>query len=431
MKPARRTASPSLVARLVELPELPRLVRGLEPQAFASLVRRVGVEDAGELVALASTEQLVAAFDEELFSNARPGERETFDAARFATWLEVLLEAGDDAVAARFAELSEDFAAHALSSLVLVLDDDALRERMEEGDRAAHRADKAIESSISEQIDGYLLIARVPDGWDAVLALVLALDRNERELLERVLDRCARLGSRYIDDLDELVEALDDAASLADDVEGEREARRAARGYVEARAARNFLTLARDPERKEERDPVTRAYFRELDREGTRGPAPRARKAAEEPVALLAALSEEDAGTDAGLAPLEATGPAAPIVEALRRVSPRAFAERMEELAYLANVLVAGAETDDGGRFEPARAALAALATVGFGASLAAASNEASALADVLETTSADALFRSASARLSGAGLSRGYLARLDESPPLTSGSSRRGRARK
>ena len=34
----------------------------------------IGIEDAGEIVALATTEQIVTAFDEDLFVNARPGD---------------------------------------------------------------------------------------------------------------------------------------------------------------------------------------------------------------------------------------------------------------------------------------------------------------------------------------------------------------------
>ena len=73
----------TLLARLIGSPDLARTVRALPLGTFAALVRHVGVEDAGEIVALATTDQLVAAFDEDLFVNTRPGERETFDPRRF------------------------------------------------------------------------------------------------------------------------------------------------------------------------------------------------------------------------------------------------------------------------------------------------------------------------------------------------------------
>lgn len=105
--------------------------------------------------------------------------------------------------------------AHALSSVVLVFDHEALRERITcdpEGDAA----DRALERTLNEEIDGYLLVARQEEGWDAVLALVLALDRRHRSLLVRLLDRCVALASDHVDSLDSLTEVLSAAESLAE-----------------------------------------------------------------------------------------------------------------------------------------------------------------------------------------------------------------------
>jgi hypothetical protein len=393
-----------LLARLIDMPDLPEVVRELPPPAFTALVRRVGVEDAGELLSLATTEQLVAAFDEDLFANERPGERETFDPERFVTWLEVLLEAGDGVAAARFVELSEDFVVRALTSVVLVLDDDALRTRMGEGDDDAVAADKALEASLSEELDGYLLVARRSDGWDAVLALVLALDRDHRAFLERVLDHAARLSSHLTEELDELVTALSDVESLAEHVEAEREDRRARQGYVEPRAARSFLDLAQRPFTGTDpsaRDPVTRAYFRELSRETKPARAPVSPK--------LAALVAELAGPEATVPLLLPAGARARkagevpkltgAMQRLRELDRARFEERLEELAYLTNVLVAGAPSSEG-RYRPADAAASVLATVTRGAELVleerGGRETLDALAEVLRTIPADLLFRRA-----------------------------------
>src|SRR5574340_561157 len=55
-------------------------------------IERVGLEDAGELMALATTEQLLHVFDETLWTSAAPGRDERLDPERFAVWLEVMLE---------------------------------------------------------------------------------------------------------------------------------------------------------------------------------------------------------------------------------------------------------------------------------------------------------------------------------------------------
>jgi hypothetical protein len=398
----------ALLARLIDMPDLPAVVRELPPQAFAALVRKVGVEDAGEVVALATTEQLVAAFDEDLFGNDRPGQRERFDPHRFVVWLEVLLEAGDGVAAARFAELSEDFVVRALTSMLIVLDEEALRIRMSEDDADADAADKALEDSLSEEIDGYLLLAKRTDGWDAVLSLILALDRDHRALLERLLDHAARLSSNLIEDLDELVSVLSEGESLAEDVEAEREDRRAAQGYVEPRAARSFLELAKKPlssSEREVRDPITRAYFRELSRDVTRPSAP--------PSPNLSALVSELVGSETatplrlGSAPTGPKSDANPgsvltlAMQRLRDLDGMRFQERLEELVYLTNILVAGG-TVNGGRYSLPQAAASVLESVTRGAELALEQTQRSGdpiaeLVEVLRTTPADLLFRRAS----------------------------------
>lgn len=407
----RSSTSKSLLARWIDMPDLVQDVRALPPPTFSSLVRHIGVEDAGELVALATTEQLVAAFDEDLFSNPRPGERETFDPRRFVIWLEVLLEAGDDVAAAKIAAMSEDFVIQAFSSLVLVLDHDALMARMSEGGDDTEAADKAIESCLSEEIDGYLLISRDHEGWDSMLALILALDRDHRSLLERVLDRCAGIASGYIDDLDELTELLSAAESLADDVEAEREDRRSKRGFVEPRAARHFLTLAKAPladdATTQQRDPVTRVYFRDLE------PVVPNRAQNPQEIAqtsrLLNALHDVTAEAPRLLPAGRNVDKVKTIVAAMRLLGedePSVFQERMEEFAYLTNVVVAGA-SKKGGRFELAEAAEAVLATVALGAELVACETRGkkryatvTELRDVLRDCHADVLFRKASSTL-------------------------------
>src|SRR5262249_55216495 len=101
-------SSTQLLARLLESPDLPTKVAALEPLALAKLIDRVGLEDAGELVAFATTEQLAHVFDEDLWNSERAGEDDRFDSGRFVLWLEVMLEGGDELLAKRMVELPED-----------------------------------------------------------------------------------------------------------------------------------------------------------------------------------------------------------------------------------------------------------------------------------------------------------------------------------
>jgi hypothetical protein len=127
-----------------------------------------------------------------------------------------------------------------------------------------------------------------------------------------------------------------------------------------------------------------------------------------------------NAGMDVQTAPLspdeDSVDEAQPIVVALQSLandSPTCFDERMRELAYLANVMLAGA-TLDGKRLRPADASNASLQTVAFGATLVACEQNpgidvrvvsASELQAVLREYSADRLFRKASGHLTGHGL--------------------------
>ena len=208
-------------------------------------------------------------------------------------------------------------------------------------------------------------------------------------------------------------------------MEAEREERQSRLGYIEPRAARNFLALARSATTPD-RDPVTRAYFRDLQQPTVvldaqvDSFAPRIRGL------LRSTSSAADTLQSASARALSAPESELPLVEALRALSesePTSFGERMEEIAYLTNVLVAGASTG-AARFGVSEAAEAALATVAYGAELIArelgsvdqgdnAWASQVELCRVLKAHCADMLFRKASSTLAskkGSNQSLGFL---------------------
>ena len=103
-----RPTPQKLLARVLETPELGAQIRSLPSPVLGKLIDHVGLEDAAELVALATTEQLSQIFDADLWRSERPGEDERFDAQRFLLWLEIMLEAGERFVADRLAELPQE-----------------------------------------------------------------------------------------------------------------------------------------------------------------------------------------------------------------------------------------------------------------------------------------------------------------------------------
>lgn len=392
-----------LLARVLQQPGLVAAVRALPPRAVGALVRQIGLEDAGELVALVTPEQLTRVLDEDVWTRGRPGEDETFDDARFALWLEVLLEAGDAAVADKLVELPEELVAFGLHRQVLVLDMDALAEDVSAMvEDEADEVEKALDDCLFHEIDAYRIVSRRHDGWDAVLSVLLALDQGHHEFLARILERLCVATASLVEDRGGLTEALTSAEMLASDAEADREDRRAAEGFVAPAAARSFLALALklpvdDVLRDEESDPVTRAYFRELASAPLPSTTARAddERAAGPLLALLAAADVE-------------VSPAPPLLQAgaeseahlfrsamaeLAQRDPSLYARRLDELAFLVNVLSAGSRKDRGA-YRPADAVEDAVHACNVGLQTACTSRATTDAVEVLTNVSADRLFR-------------------------------------
>ena len=368
-----------LLHRILDDPDLVASVQALAPRALGLLIHRVGLEDAGELVSLATTEQLAAVFDDDLWQSGRPGQDEAFDPRRFALWLEVMIEAGDQFAASRVIELDDDLIALALHRLVLVIDMDQLAVEMADrgDDDEAELIEKALESCPHEELGQYRVIAHRHDGWDSIISLLLALDQQHHDYLERLLDRLAHVSRASIEDGGGLYEALTAEETLEADAAAEREGRRGREGFVAPSDAAAFLALARstevgDPLAGKTDDPVTRAYFRDL------APAVQPVRSAAPPDAGLVDLLRDEGvlapAHEGGRPLLEAGADAAPgratlfrgALAALAARDPALHERRLLELNYLANVLIAGCALE-GRRFRPFEAAAAAVATCNLG----------------------------------------------------------------
>jgi hypothetical protein len=393
-----------LLSQLLEDTELAPALRALPAPALRQVILRVGLEDAGELVALSTLEQLREVFDEDLWRSARPGEDEAFDAARFVVWLEVLLEGGEAFVADRLAELSEDFLVFAVSRLVRVLDVAVLTAWANDPGEA-DLLDEVVETQPCQELDEYLMVSRTEWGWDAVLTTLLALDERHPELLRGVLSRCAAATHEEVRSAGRLHAALHGEELLLEDARAEREERRAERGYVSPADARAFLALARAAPESPEDDPITRAHFRELRPVAAASPATGPAASPRQPPPLRQLLVEAGAPAEAAV-----TSPAADslfrrTLADLHEHDPRAHQRLVEELAYLANVLIAG-DTSAARSWRPVEAAerVLELCDEGLRAIVARGGSGPAAAQEVLLGWGAVGLFRVAWASRSGAG---------------------------
>jgi hypothetical protein len=332
-----------LLQRILDRPDLVTAVRALRPAALLRLVEEVGLEDAGELISLATTEQLQQLFDEDLWKSAQAGEDERFDGARFQVWLEVMLEAGEAFAADRLAEMPEDLLMLAFDQHLLVIDLDELTLSITGDD------EKALEDAPNIEIDNYRAIARRLEGWEALSTIFKALDERHPDLLRRILERLWHAYSEWIWDNGGLCQVLTSQEMLQVDAAADRDDRRSRTGYVSPSSAAAFLALR---EGGSARDPLTLAYFRHYD-------APTA--AAEERAARAETAAAELLALPVENPPLLLEGELSPLRRALANLDEEAHAERMRELVYLANVLMAGGRIS-GRRFRAAEAAEAALA---------------------------------------------------------------------
>ena len=423
-----RPASTQLLMRILDRPELVAAVRELPAPVLGRLIDRVGLEDAGELVALASSQQLQAVFDQDLWRAAAPGEDEQFRPERFALWLEIMFEGGEGFLIEQLCALPGDLLTLALHRLLLVVDMDALGQRFIEPSEDFQRLERALDAPLFEEWGEFRLLARDPMHWDVVWAALLALDRDHHDLLRAILERCCALSSEYIEEQGGLYEVLTSEEMLEGDVAGEREDRRAAEGFVAPADARSFLELARSGEQLETRDPMTRAYFRALASDRSARPAESATRASgtqpagpaadsgrlvqlledaalvgptrQQPLAALAAgpAAAKKRGKRARveISQLAAAEKPAPLLQAalgeLRLQEAELFSQRMEEIGYLANVLIAGSS---GRRPRPVEAFERAIAVCNTGLERALGADRALARAvELLRATPADQLFR-------------------------------------
>jgi len=371
-----------VLARITDTPQLARAVPLLRPEVLHAVIAHYGLDDCGQLIALATPQQLAAVFDLDLWKAPRSGAAEQFDPARFLEWLEVLVEADPAIAADRLAQQDVALVVAGLSPSITVWDP-AVFSSVVEPTGADPVGNAARERGAHVELGGYLVVARRTEAWDAIVAVLVALEKHHSATFHRVMRACRRLSDsgRELDGLDDL---LPDAEQLRFDLSLGREERRDLLGYLPPEQARAFLdaaravSLAAGPPGT---DAVFAAYVRAV------VPA----NGSESPADLQSA--------DAEVAPAESPAPVAEVIEVLRGagviLDPRralpgvqgspvvgaAFQEYLEgeseltvdgwmareqALGFLANALVAGGSVQ-GRSLTPREASDAVVATCNLG----------------------------------------------------------------
>jgi len=353
-----------LLDRILDTPHLAHVVPRLPPEVLHRVIQKCGLEDCGELVALATPGQLAAVFDLDLWRPAQPGLDEQFNADRFGLWLEVMMESGATVAAQKLADVDVDLATAAFAQHVLVFDPAAVsRSAPMDGEERA--AVDAPNDGLSCDVGGYLVVARRTGAWDAIVGVLTSLDAEHHGYFHRVMRGCRSLSNSKpeVDGLDDL---LPDEEQVMFDLAFNRERRREQQGYVTPAQARAFLQMSRQVRLGHDTtppsNPVARAYFRAIewttaadaDSGSRRLPtASGAPAAPEESAAAITAIV--DVLLDAGILPQQPRA----LLDRPQSHAPRlariqaqmqfagdrdhaAYSMRSQELAYLANTNMAG-----------------------------------------------------------------------------------------
>jgi len=366
-KPARRDAPEgrNLLDRILNTPRLEQVVPKLQPGLLHRVIQTCGLEDCGELVALATPEQLAHIFDLDLWRAARAGLDEQFDADRFGVWIEVLLEAGAAAAAQKLAGMEVDLVVTGLAQHMLVYDRAAVTP-YETLDGEQVDVYRISDDAITADIGGYVLVAKRADSWDAIVEVLMSLGDGHPNYFQQVMGECRTLSnSGYeIDGLDDL---LAEGDQVMFDVAVDREGRRDKQGYVSPGQARAFLQMSRQLQLASDvmppANPIARAYFRSLGESmeagghseaglltaGSEASPASEDNTAEAVAAVYDVLLEAGVLEQAPRALLgsgEGEAPRLGLIQAYMEFvldrDPAAYSTRGEELAYLANTLMAG-----------------------------------------------------------------------------------------
>jgi hypothetical protein len=327
------------------------------------VIQHCGLEDCGELVALATPDQLARVFDLDLWRTDVPGRDAQFDADRFGVWLEVMVESGAYAAARTLGAMDAGFVSGSLAQHVRVFDLAAVTP-FTSLDGEETPTTRAMDDSFRCDVGGYVVVARRTEFWGAITALLTAMDETQHDYFDQVMRGCRRVSnSRPEVDLPDLLDVGD---QVMFDLAVDRERRRDTQGFVTPAEARAFLQVSRqiDLRRGTARppNPVARAHFRDLNRQTATAAnseidlLPTSRCAQGEPdVSADAVVEVVDLLQQAGVLPrdpralLDRPAGDAPRqsriqahLQCVRDSDPDAFSTRSGELAFLANVIVAG-----------------------------------------------------------------------------------------
>lgn len=254
--------SETLLQRLLNAPDLTKIVPQLPPEVLHRVIQTCGLEGCAEFVALATPGQLARILDVDIWRVRMPRGDEQFDAARFGLWISVLMEAGAAVAAEKVLGLDHELVIAGLVQYGAAFDRAAVSSYTTlDGDEMPGRA---MNSGPLSDVGGYVLQARrASSAWDSIVELLAFLNAEHPGYFDHLMRGWVRLSDdpRVEDGCDDL---LEDGEQQMFDLTADREVRRERQGYVTPAQARAFLKGGRDVRLTANRpgpSAIARAYF--------------------------------------------------------------------------------------------------------------------------------------------------------------------------
>ena len=342
MKRISRKSGPltvvGLLRKLSGSPLLAEYVRRLPASTVVRLIDEIGLEDSQEIVAALGPEHLRETLSIALWSSAQPGREESLDIEQLVRWIDHWQQQGDAVVSRRVLELGEDFIVACFRQLLSATD----------------RTVCAIEKP-GVDIGNYVVHSKQDRHWPRIAEVLVSLWHEEPDFVLRVLRRCSVERSA----LAEASAERDERDSLYEDLVADRAAQRAEMGHVGALQASLFLMSAKTASLI---DLCAQQHY-DLNTADALGSAQR--------IADLEASRPGQSRVTMSLTDQRGAASRSNCLEQalseLAEASPLVASQRMRELAYLGNILMAGAQSQ-GAIHSEARAARVVIATANLGA---------------------------------------------------------------
>ncbi|ALP68505.1 hypothetical protein AN416_37870 (plasmid) [Paraburkholderia caribensis] len=209
---------------LLQIESLPAYIKQMAPRTLCRLIDHIGVEDCAEFMSIVDAQTMRKVLSVALWTRPTTGGPELLDAARFISWVRVWLVEGERATTLRLLDIEEDLLVAIITRLIDV------------------RMLDATNISDADWVLGeFRMEARLDGDWQVLQEMFFALWQFEPDFSRRLLSRCESeqtFAAHHASDA-HLANGLDA------DITFSRSSERDADGYVDPVHACAFLASAR------------------------------------------------------------------------------------------------------------------------------------------------------------------------------------------